>query len=232
LPPATATQPNPLTEEAMPETTIPLEGLTGVPAASVPPAAEAAVAAAKEDLANWLDVSGEDILVTSIEAVQWSDSSLGCPQPEMMYLQVITPGFRVILQAQGQTYEYHTDQGRNAVLCDGKSMPNRPTLSAPSTSSRESHSPWQRWSDPGRGRLLPILNRLGVPSTIYSRLGTFVRAPSSPAGRLAVLAVLAALAAQAGNGEVTQVGLKAVLLLQERCQRAGRFQLRPGHFAA
>ncbi|NOR82117.1 MAG: hypothetical protein GQ526_01335 [Ardenticatenales bacterium] len=126
----------------MPETTIPLEGLTGVPAGTavpagtsvaIPPAAAAAVAAAKEDLANWLDVSGEEILVTSIEAVQWSDSSLGCPQPGMMYMQVITPGFRVILQAQGQAYEYHTDQGRNVVRCEEKSVPNRPSLSAPSS---------------------------------------------------------------------------------------------------
>ncbi|MCK4833085.1 MAG: hypothetical protein KAS81_09970, partial [Anaerolineales bacterium] len=71
--------------------------------------------------------------VMSIEAVEWSDSSLGYPRQGMMYLQVITSDFRVILQAQVQAYEYHTDQGRNAVLCDGKSAPNRPTLSAPSS---------------------------------------------------------------------------------------------------
>jgi hypothetical protein len=106
---------------------------TAVPAVSVPRAAEAALAAAKADLAQRLGMSEEDILATSIEAVQWSDSSLGCPKPGMMYLQVITPGFRIMLQAQGQAYEYHTDQGRNAVLCDGKFAPNRPTLSAPSS---------------------------------------------------------------------------------------------------
>jgi len=136
VPPATATQPQPPTKEATPEATLPLKDLTPMPAGtsvSIPPASEAAVAAAKANLAQRLGMSEEDILVASIEAVEWSDSSLGCPRPGMMYMQVITPGFRVILQAQGQAYEYHTDQGRNAVLCDGKSVPNRPTLSAPSS---------------------------------------------------------------------------------------------------
>jgi len=136
VPPATAAQADPPTEEATPEATLPLEGLKPTPAGAdvaIPPTAASAVAAAKANLADSLSVAGEEILVTSIEAVEWSDSSLGCPRPGMMYLQVITPGFRVILQAQGQAYEYHTDQGRNAVLCDGKSAPNRPTLSAPSS---------------------------------------------------------------------------------------------------
>ena len=128
VPPATTTQPEPPTEEATPETTLPLEGLTPEPAVSVPPAAEAAVAAAKADLADRLGMAGEDILVTSIEAVEWSDSSLGCPQPGMMYMQVITPGYRVIMQAQGQAYQYHTDQGRNAVLCAGKPPVSRAPL--------------------------------------------------------------------------------------------------------
>lgn len=35
-----------------------------------------------------------------------------------MYLQVITPGYRVVLQAADQSYEYHTNQGNRAVLCE------------------------------------------------------------------------------------------------------------------
>ena len=33
------------------------------------------------------------------------------------HLQVITPGYRIILEAQGQRYEYHTDQQRSVVRC-------------------------------------------------------------------------------------------------------------------
>jgi hypothetical protein len=49
--------------------------------------------------------------------MEWSDASLGCPQEGMMYAQVITPGYLIVLEAQGQTFEYHTDQGTNVVLC-------------------------------------------------------------------------------------------------------------------
>ncbi len=46
----------------------------------------------------------------------WPDTSLGCPQKGMMYAQVITPGFRVVLAVNDQDYEYHTDNAR-VVLC-------------------------------------------------------------------------------------------------------------------
>jgi hypothetical protein len=36
----------------------------------------------------------------------------------MVYAQVITPGFVVILSAQGTEYEYHTDAGRFVVWCE------------------------------------------------------------------------------------------------------------------
>ncbi len=83
----------------------------------LPPGAERIVRLAVEDLARRLDVSLEEILVISVEAVEWSDTSLGCPQPGMMYAQVITPGFRVDLEAEGERYKYHTDTGRHVVLC-------------------------------------------------------------------------------------------------------------------
>ncbi len=78
--------------------------------------AEKIVNAAKADLAERLGIAEEAIAVASIEEMEWPDSSLGCPQPGMMYLQVITPGFRIVLTANGQEYKYHTDLVR-AVLC-------------------------------------------------------------------------------------------------------------------
>jgi hemin uptake protein HemP len=35
----------------------------------------------------------------------------------MMYMQVITPGYRVTLEHDGQHYTLHTDRGRRAVRC-------------------------------------------------------------------------------------------------------------------
>ncbi len=86
--------------------------------AKLPPEAEQVVQLAREDLTRRLDLAPEEIQVVSVEAVDWPDTSLGCPQPGMMYAQVITPGFRVVLEAEGQTYEYHTDRSRAVVLCE------------------------------------------------------------------------------------------------------------------
>jgi hypothetical protein len=84
-----------------------------------PPGAQEVVRLAKEDLAQRLGVAVDQIQLVSVEAVNWSDTSLGCPQPGMMYAQVITPGYRVVLEAGGKQYDYHTDEGRFVVLCEG-----------------------------------------------------------------------------------------------------------------
>lgn len=68
------------------------------------------------DLANRLNLARSAIKVIQNEAVEWPDASLGCPQPGMMYGQVITPGYRVILEAAGRQYEYHTSESR-AMYC-------------------------------------------------------------------------------------------------------------------
>ena len=67
---------------------------------------------AKEDLAKQLGISVESISVESVEQVDWPDASLGCPEPGKVYAQVITPGFRILLQANGKTYEYHSGANR------------------------------------------------------------------------------------------------------------------------
>jgi len=90
-------------------------------AADVPDDARAAVAWAIEDLASRLHVPAEAIALLSIEAVEWRDSSLGCPQPGHMYLQVITPGYRFVLRVDDTTYEYHSARGaEQAVLCESE----------------------------------------------------------------------------------------------------------------
>jgi hypothetical protein len=76
-------------------------------------------AAAVKFIAERLDISPEEIEVMSVQAYEWSDTSLGCPEPGMVYAQVITPGYSVILRAQGETFEVHTDEeGRNVVFCE------------------------------------------------------------------------------------------------------------------
>jgi hypothetical protein len=68
---------------------------------------------AKADLATRAQVSPDAIVVKSAQAVEWRDSSLGCPIPGQMYLQVITPGYLIVLEAAGKEWNYHA--GRNNV---------------------------------------------------------------------------------------------------------------------
>jgi len=79
------------------------------------PGADAAV----DYVASQLDIPAEEIDVKSVETWEWPDASLGCPEPGKSYAQVTTPGYRVILEAEGETYEVHTDErGRTVVMCE------------------------------------------------------------------------------------------------------------------
>ena len=58
------------------------------------------------------------ITVVELEAIDWPDSSLGCPVDGEFYAQVITPGFRIVVEVDGERTELHTDLEGNAVGCD------------------------------------------------------------------------------------------------------------------
>lgn len=115
---ATATVP-----AAIPETTLAATagnaGQTAAAAteAAIPRGAEEAVDLCKRDLTHTEGIARETIVVLSVETKRWPDASLGCPKPDMVYAQVITPGFLVVLEARGLTFEYHTDAGRFVLLC-------------------------------------------------------------------------------------------------------------------
>ena len=79
--------------------------------------ADAAVRAAVSHLAAQIKVAPETVQVVSIAAADWSDTSLGCPQPGMFYAQVIVQGYRIVLSAGGAQTEYHADQKGRVVTC-------------------------------------------------------------------------------------------------------------------
>jgi hypothetical protein len=69
-----------------------------------------------EALAHRLGVGVDLVELRRTTAVDWPDSSLGCPQEGESYLSVLTPGYLVRLQADGQVYSVHAGGGR-AVVC-------------------------------------------------------------------------------------------------------------------
>ncbi len=86
--------------------------------AQPPGGAQPAVELAKADLADRKGIDKEQITVVSVKAMDWPDASLGCPQEGMMYAQVITPGYMIVLSHEGETYQYHSDRGVRVVYCE------------------------------------------------------------------------------------------------------------------
>jgi hypothetical protein len=89
---------------------------------TIPDEAKEITDSVKQDLAERLNLAQDKIEIVAVEAVDWPDASLGCPKPGMAYADVITPGFKIVLQAEGTLYTYHTG-ATNLVLCqEGKAV--------------------------------------------------------------------------------------------------------------
>lgn len=66
------------------------------------------VLAARTALAEKLKITLTQVQVISFSPADWPDSCLGLPDKNEMCAQVITPGYRILLQALGQVYEART----------------------------------------------------------------------------------------------------------------------------
>lgn len=62
---------------------------------------------AMADLAAELDLQADEVIPLSVEAHTFPDASLGVPEEDMMYAQVLTPGYIMTLSAEGETAVYH-----------------------------------------------------------------------------------------------------------------------------
>jgi hypothetical protein len=76
------------------------------------------VEAALADASARSGVPADAIAVASALAVTWSDGSLGCPQPDMMYTQALVPGYVLVLEVAGERVEYHGAAGEDPFPCD------------------------------------------------------------------------------------------------------------------
>lgn len=68
------------------------------------------------NLAQRLGIDAKDVTVVEAREVTWADTSLGCPEPGKAYAQVLTPGYLIVLKANGLTYEYH-GSAKTLFLC-------------------------------------------------------------------------------------------------------------------
>jgi hypothetical protein len=84
---------------------------------------EKLITKATEDLAQRLAISSSQISLINATEVMWPNASLGCPQDGMVYADVLTPGYLLILGYNGNTFEYHTGRDSAISTCKDPSPP-------------------------------------------------------------------------------------------------------------
>jgi hypothetical protein len=75
-------------------------------------------AAILADLEHQTGGSSEPDVVSAM-AVTWNDGSLGCPEPGQSYTQALVDGYQVVVEVDGERYDYRVGSGRSVKLCDG-----------------------------------------------------------------------------------------------------------------
>jgi len=78
---------------------------------------------ARAEVASRLGVVPADVRIISSEARDFPDGSLGCPQPGMAYAQVITPGHRVLVEADGRRFDVRV-AGTRGRICHLRKPPS------------------------------------------------------------------------------------------------------------
>jgi hypothetical protein len=73
---------------------------------------EEAVQKARRDLATRLGVSDKEIGGESVEDAEFPDTALGASTKDEMSGQMITPGWRIRLQANGHDFEYRANKNQ------------------------------------------------------------------------------------------------------------------------
>lgn len=67
-------------------------------------------------------IEQSELEVTSFSKEMWPDSALGCRQAGQMYMQVITPGYKFVIEGGGQSFNVHTDASGNRVILCGENQ--------------------------------------------------------------------------------------------------------------
>lgn len=74
-----------------------------------------AAVAAQQALASELGIAADGINFVSFSQEEWPDACLGLAETDEMCAQVITPGWRVVLSAEGKEYVYRTDESGETI---------------------------------------------------------------------------------------------------------------------
>jgi hypothetical protein len=95
------------------------------PACAAEPAPAGPEAIALRAVSDALGIAPAGTRVVSTEARDFPDGSLGCPQPGMAYAQVITPGYRVLVEADGRRFDVRVAGSHGRICYLRKPAPER-----------------------------------------------------------------------------------------------------------
>jgi hypothetical protein len=70
------------------------------------------------DAATRLGVDPSAVTIIDAHEETWSDGSLGCPQPGMMYTQALVDGYQVVVEANGTRLDYRGSGPGQFRLCE------------------------------------------------------------------------------------------------------------------
>jgi hypothetical protein len=79
--------------------------------------APASLQAAAVDDAARRSGKPDAVKIVAAEAVTWSDGSLGCPEPGVLYTQALVRGYRIVVEVAEQQLEYHAGQQGPPTFC-------------------------------------------------------------------------------------------------------------------
>jgi hypothetical protein len=105
---------------------------TGAPADPVPSASTGTVGEVPEDLLDSIladaavvaDNEVSEIEIVRAEAVTWSDGSLDCPEPGMLYTQALVDGYHVVLEVDGIELDYRATASGDFRRCEDTGRPS------------------------------------------------------------------------------------------------------------
>lgn len=92
---------------------------------------EEIMTAVLEDLSTTQNMLRDAMTVIRAEAIIWSDGSLGCPQPGEVYTQATVPGYWIVLEANGRTYDYRAAENGAFILCENAQPPSPIVVGTP-----------------------------------------------------------------------------------------------------
>ena len=83
----------------------------------ISPQLESRIRLALEDTARRSGRDPAKLRVVLAAPVTWSDGSMGCPQPGQFYTQALVPGYRIVIAADSETFEYHGASNGEPFYC-------------------------------------------------------------------------------------------------------------------